>query len=386
METWMIQPRSSALVRAYDPIRFWSSLTLVERHNVTGAAPGTWSVTGRNEGLGGLFTPGNGVIIHRGGVKVMSGPITSIKRGSAVSTVSGVSDTDVLDDRFLYPDPANPITAQTSDYDVRSGPAETLLLGYVNANIGPDALAGRRLSRLRIPSSGGRGKSMSKKGRLQLLGQTVADLAEAGGLHVEILQGEDTEPYLQFKVRTVTDRRQTIRFGSVRDFTGGIVGSDWEYTLQRPTATDAVAAGGGQGKARLFKQRVDSAAEAVWAAKVENVIDQRQTTDTGELNDAADDALSEGSNPVTVSFTITDSPDVKYRDNWFVGDTVGVRIDGLDLSNVVREVTTSVQVQEGAPTETVSAVVGSRDSSNWTTRENTKVAKTMKSLRALQAI
>jgi hypothetical protein len=227
---------------------------------------------------------------------------------------------------------------------------------------------------------------VSIKGRLDLLGSTVADIAESGKLHVDILQGEDDAPFLQFTVRPITDRTANVRFGSTRDFTGGIVGEDWSYTLTRPTVTDAIVAGGGQGQQRLFAERVSTAAEAVWGAKVEQLIDQRQTTVAAELADAGDDALSDGDSPVSVSFTITDSPDVRYRRDWFVGDKVGVFIDGLDLSNLVREVTTTVQAQDGSPTETVSAVVGSRDSSAWTTKTNTRVAKALKSVRLLQAI
>ena len=386
MPQWMIQPRDKNLRRSYDPVKFWSSLTVVERHNVTGTDPGTWSVTARNEGLKGLLTPGNGVLLTRGDQLVMSGPITSIQRGATVSTVSGVSDLDVLNDRILFPDPSSPITSQPAAYDNRSGPAESVLLSYVRFNAGDAARAERRVPRLRLPATLGRGRNVSIKGRLDLLGSTVADIAESGKLHVDILQGEDDAPFLQFTVRPITDRTGNVRFGATSDFTGGVIGDGWTYTLNRPSVTDAIVAGGGQGQARLFVERVSAEAEATWGAKIESLIDQRQTTVASELADAGDDALSDGDEPVTVSFTITDSPDVRYRRDWFVGDKVGVFIDGLDLSNLVREVTTTVQAQDGSPTETVSAVVGSRDSSAWTTKTNTRVAKALKSVRLLQAI
>ncbi|WP_181421083.1 siphovirus ReqiPepy6 Gp37-like family protein [Curtobacterium sp. MCSS17_011] len=386
MPQWMIQPRDKNLRRSYDPVKFWSSLTVVERHNVTGTDPGTWSVTARNEGLTGLLTPGNGVLLTRGDKLVMSGPITSIQRGGTVSTISGVSDLDVLDDRILFPDPTKDITNQPTAYDTRSGPAESVLLSYVRFNAGDAALSYRQVPRLRLPATQGRGRSVSIKGRLDLLGAVAADVAESGKLHMDILQREDDAPYLDFTVRPITDRTANVRFGAVRDFTGGIIGEDWSYTLTRPTVTAAIVAGGGQGANRLFVERVSAAAESIWGSRIEALIDQRQTTVVSELTDAGDDALSDGSNPVSVSFTITDSPDVQYRRDWFVGDKVGVFIDGLDLTNLVREVTTTVQAQEGSPTETVSAVVGSRDSSAWTTKTNTRVAKALKSVRLLQAI
>ncbi|PCN48028.1 hypothetical protein Csp2054_09140 [Curtobacterium sp. 'Ferrero'] len=386
MATWTIQPRDKNLVRSSDPVRFWSQLVVIERHNVTGAAAGTWQVTARNEGLVGLLTAGAGVIITCDDDLRMSGPVTSIQRGPTVSTVSGVSDTAVLGDRIIYPDPTQPITAQPAAYDNRSGPAETVLLGYVNANAGPGALTARRVQGLRVPASQGRGKNQSIKGRLGLLSDVVSDVAESGGLHVDIVHGEDTAPYRQLNVRTVRDLTSNIRFGSAADFTGSVIGQDWSYTLSRPTVTDAIVAGGGQGVNRLFNEQTDSTSEALWSAKVEQLIDQRQTTDVSELQQAGEDALSDGANPVSVSFTITDSADIRYREDWRVGDKVGVFIDGLDLSNVVREVTTTVQAQTGSPSETVSAVVGSRDSSNWVTKSNADVARKLKQLQQLQTI
>lgn len=389
--TWMIQPRSISLVRTTDPVRFWSQLIVVERHNVTGTAQGTWSVTARNEGLNGLLVPGAGVILTRSDSfgrtdVVMSGPVTSIQRGAHVSTVSGVSDADILNGRIIFPDPTKAITAQPVAYDNRSGPAETVLLGYVNANIGPGALTSRKVPTLRVPASQGRGKTVSIKGRLDTLGNTVADVSESGSLHVDVIHGEDTAPYLGLTVRPVRDLTGNIRFGSSADFTAGLVGDDWSYTLSRPTVTDAIVAGGGQGVARTFAEKTDATSEALWGAKVEALIDQRQTTDPTELAQAADDALSDGANPVAVSFTVTETEDIRYRQDWRVGDRIGVSIDGMDLSNVVREVTTTVQAQSGSPTETVAAMVGSRDSSNWTTKTNADVARALKKLQALQAI
>ncbi|WP_185040898.1 Gp37-like protein [Curtobacterium sp. PhB172] len=386
----MIQPRSISLVRTSDPVRYWSQLIVVERHNVTGTASGTWSVTARNEGLRGLLVPGAGVILTRsdvsGSVVVMSGPVTSIQRGATVSTVSGVSDADILSGRIIYPDPTKAITAQPAAYDNRSGPAETVLLGYVNANIGPGALTSRRVNSLRVPASQGRGKNVSIKGRLDLLSNTVGDVSESGSLHVDVVHGEDTAPYLGMTVRPVRDLTANIRFGAATNFTAGLVGDDWSYTLSRPTVTDAIVAGGGQGVNRLFVEKVDVTAETLWGMKVESLIDQRQTTDTAELTQAGTDALADGANPVAVSFTVTETADIKYRQDWRVGDRIGVSIDGMDLSNVVREVTTTVQTQAGSPTETVAAMVGSRDSSNWTTKTNADVARALRQLQALQAI
>lgn len=383
---WIIQPRDGNLVRSYDPVKFWSSLTVVERHNVTGAAPGTWSVTAQNAGLAGMFSSGNGCILFRDGVEIMSGPITGIQRGAKVSTISGTSDTDMLADRIIFPDPTKAITAQPVAYDNRSGKAEDVLLGYIKANMGPGAMTSRQVADLRLGASLSRGTTQSVSGRLDQLANVVADVAEAGGLHVEVLHQEDTNgPYLLVTVRAVNDLSANVRFGDVGSLTGSVVGSDWSYTLTRPTVTDAIVAGGGQGTSRIFVHEVDANSETAWGSKIELLVDQRQTTDNTELVQAGTSALSDGANPVAVNFTVSDSPDIRYRRDWQVGDTVGVSIDDVNMTSPVREVTTSVAQQQGTQTETISAVVGSRDSSAWVSKTNKDIAKALRAIDLLKA-
>lgn len=384
---WMIVPRRGDLIRAYDPVRFWSKLIVIERHNVTGAKAGAWQITGLNEGLTGLLTPGNGAILFRDDVKIMSGDIVSIERGARESTISGWSDTACLDDRLVAPNPTQPWGNQTADYDNRSGPAETVLLAFINAHAGPGALPSRRVPGLRVPASSGRGSTTTVKGRFDGLGAVVADVAEAGGLHHDVVQDEDAGgPFLRTTVRTVADRTANVRFGTAGSFTGAVIASDWSYTLERPTITDAVVAGGGEGADRVIVEKVDATAEATWGRKVEQLIDQRSTSDVDELGQSGTDALADGANPVAVSFTVSDQPDVQYRRDWQVGDRVAVTIDGIDLTDVVREVTTTVARADGSATESIDAVVGSRDSSAWTTKTNTKVAKALRAIDRLQAI
>nr|WP_252728378.1 siphovirus ReqiPepy6 Gp37-like family protein [Curtobacterium sp. WW7] len=372
--------------RVFDPVRFWSKLDVVERHNVLAAVPGAWSVTARNEGLTGLLTAGNGVILFRGGVKIMSGPIVQIDRGAQESTVSGWSDLTQLAGRGILPDPAVPVASQTKAYDNRSGPAETVLLGYTAANAGPTALPGRRIAKLRVPATQGRGKNVSVQGRFDQLLAVVADVAESGGLHVDILHSEDASgPYLEVVVRPVADLSGNVRFGTGNDFTGATIGDDWSYTLTRPTVTSAIVAGGGEGAARVLVERTSADAETTWGARVEQLIDQASTTNYDELVQAGDDALADGAEPVSISFTVADSVDVRYRRDWQVGDRVAVSLDGLPLTDVVREVTTTVERSNGQATETITGVVGSRDASNWTTKTNKNVAKALRAIDRLQA-
>jgi hypothetical protein len=387
MKPWTIQPRDVNLVRSYDPVRFWSELVVVERHNVLSVAPGTWSVTAQNEGLDGMFTPGNGVILFRGSDEIMSGPITSIQRGAKVSTISGVSDTDLLNDPLAFPNPSQPITAQTSASDNRSGAGEDVILGYVGANMGPSARTDRQNPLLRLGTTSHAGSPVSITGRLDMVGSIVSDVAESAGLHYDIIHQEDSAgPFLLLRISGVVDRSANVRFGTLGSFTGATVGFDWSYTLARPTVTRSIAAGTGTGTSRIFVQQIDSAAEALWGARIEHLVDQSGTSDTPTLTQAAADDLAGGSAPVNITFTISDSPDVKYRRDWFVGDTVFAQIDGLDLTAPVREVTTTVSQQAGSRNESVQAVVGSRDASAWVDETNKDVGVALAAIDKLKAV
>lgn len=243
MVNWMIQPVDYNLKRSFDPVRWYTQLIVSERHNVSGSSgmtSGSWQVTGRPEGMAGLV-PGNRVQLWRDGDEVMTGPVTSFNvnndetTGITTWTVAGLDDSDRANGRILYPDPTKAITAQPKAYDNRSGPAETVILGYLNADLGPGALASRRVSGLRIPDSLGRGSTVKISGRLEQLGTTISDIAEAGGLHVGLLQREDADgtPFIEVQIRAINDVSANVRFGTASDGTPLTVQPGWSYSLDR---------------------------------------------------------------------------------------------------------------------------------------------------------
>lgn len=207
--TWDIHPRNADLSRTFDPITGWSSLPLVERHN----SPDTWTVTGPAAVLS-VFTPGMGSIVDRDGEQVTSGQVTRIRRtgsteGGRVAetmTVAFASDLAALGGRIVRPSPSHALTVGAigtfpAAYDLRSGIVEDLILGYVNSNIGPAARPDRRLPRLRLPASQGRGGTTQVSGRLDNLGVLVQSLAEAGDLRVRIVHTEDADgPWLDLTI------------------------------------------------------------------------------------------------------------------------------------------------------------------------------------------
>lgn len=387
--SWQILPRNSDLTRSDDPISGWSELKLVEKHNV----PDTWTVTAPTRQMV-AFTAGSGCILRHGGTQITSGQAISVGWDQATDTmtVRFASDLLRLGWRIAYPSPAHQLTSTISKFpaahDLRSGPVETLILGYVRSNMGDLALAGRRQPRLRIPASLGRGGATQVSARLDNLGVLVQSLAEAGGLRVRIVHTEDAGgAWLDVVVEPVADLSADVRFGSSGSTATGLV-RNAKYALALPTVTRAVVAAGGDLVDREFIQLINSSAESLWSASVEAVVDQRNIDPDSleklvEMTREGNEALAAGSEPRTVSFDSMLGPDLEYRKDVRVGDIVGYDLPGLDpAQDKIREATTTVTVESGQATERVSVVVGTPDAP--ATRSQQQTAKALRAVTAIQ--
>jgi hypothetical protein len=99
-----------------------------------------------------------GAVLYDGPTQRASMVVTDLERhGDGTAQVTLAGDLIRLWDRICFPDPANQFYAQTRDHDVRTGPAETVLLGFVGANAGPAAITARQVTRLRLPGNQARG-------------------------------------------------------------------------------------------------------------------------------------------------------------------------------------------------------------------------------------
>jgi hypothetical protein len=395
---WEIHPRNADLSRTLDPVSTWEQLDLVERY----ADPTTWVLKGPASALS-VFTPGMGCILDKidGDVstQVSSGQVRVIERAMEVDEDTGqvidnmvlgfVSDRDDVFSRLAFPVPSKVLTTTpstfTASHDVRTGAVETVLLQYIAQNLGPAApVANRRLSALVLPTTLGRGGTTTVSARMDNLGRLVADLAEAGGLLVDVAHDESTgTPRLLLTVAAVTDRSANVRFGPAGTTATGSI-SSWSYKLEAPELTRAVVFSANELEAREATQFSDSAAESLWARSRELLVDQRQTDDADEITRAGTEALEEGATPVTVEFTVMDGPDVVYRRDYFVGDKVGVEIPGLPdevSDNVVREVTTVVRPGEA---DQVSVVIGSPGAATKSTKQAVRLNKALRDIALLK--
>lgn len=393
---WAIHPRNPDLTRTYDPISGWKSLVLVERYG----PPDSWILTGPADALS-VFGPGMGCIVDRDGQQITSGQVTGLNR-KAVTERTRVIDTmsvrfsgdlAALGGRVVRPSPAKVLTPGVigtfpAAYDVRTGKVEDLIIGYVKDHIGANALADRRLSRLRLPVSQGRGGTTQVSARFDNLGVLVQALAEAGGLRVRIVHTEDAQgPWLDLVIDSIRDISVDVRFGTADSTAAGLI-TDWEYDISAPTTTRPMLGLGGDLQAREMLELRDTDAEAMWSLKTETFVDQRDIAPDSadklvEATREAQAALDAGVGPVKVSFTPKLGPDLVYRRDVKVGDIVGYDLPGLDpAEDKIREATTTVSSDSSNATETTEVVVGTPDAP--TPRSQQQAAKALRAVNVIQ--
>jgi hypothetical protein len=350
----VVRARNASLELTHEIDQF-VSLTMVLRHRRLSA----WvlELPADTAAALALMAPGAGIVVVRDGTTILSGPRTFFtRRWSAdgdVVTVEGVDDLILVADRTAHPDPSagivDSVTAQ--EHDVRTGELEDVVSAYVEANLGPSAVASRRAPSLTVAASQGRGTTVTGRARWQNLLSFLDGLSvSAGDLGFSITDQLDGS--LQFACFQPADLTASVifspEFGNLSGFT---------YSDGRPAASVAIIAGGGEGVARTYVETVGSAA-ATWG-RVEEFGDRRDTTDLGELQQAAAEMLEERAPVSGLSIVPLDVDAITYGVDYSVGDMVTVRIDAVDLSEVVREVTIAIGPEGETITPNVSTPSGS---------------------------
>lgn len=300
--------------------------------------------------LAALLTPGAGVVIERDGVPLLSGPIDATRRTWAQDAdhliLSGPDDTIALADRVALPVPAAAPNATgnayaAAAYDVRTGAAETVMRGYVDANAGPGARSERAVPGLRLATDLGRGGTITGRARFDALDELLRDLALAGGdLGFRVVQATDAAA-LEFQVYPTRDMTATAVFaaeyGNLRAY---------DYRRGVPPGTYVYVLGGGDLTARAIIEGGDAAAIVAWRRR-EQAVDARNTADVGELTTQLGKELLDHRADTALSVTPIDAPGLAFGADYGLGDRVTVVVDGVPIREVVREVTITLDTQGG---------------------------------------
>jgi hypothetical protein len=331
-----------------------------------------------------LRTPGAGIIVTGPDDVLLSGPMVKSEFASTPTDVGGsvsfegVSDTVILADTLAFPQPSNPNGAsQTQSHDVRTGRAETVMHAYVNANIGPSAPAARRKAGLIMGADGARGPIVNQSARFPVLGNLLTEIALLGSLGFRVVQRGSN---LVFETYVITDRTKLVRL----DVRNGTL-SGQRVAISPPGATRAIVAGQGELEKRQFLQ-VDTAesiaAETEWGRRIERFVDQRNTDDWTELQQAGDEVMAdEGFTAINVQIVPLEDSPVRFGVDWGLGDQLTVIVDDQELVSVV----TGIVIRANSDGFKVGALMGDATGFDANAALNKRVTNTETRLSALEA-
>jgi len=321
----------------------WSEIRLGPRLNETGS--GTFTCSARPALLAAVNDPDNRVVVLRdhpdGGATTieMAGPIERPKHpyqaardgtdGPGLLTVSFADDLELLTDRLVYPDPAQPSTNQTTltRYAITAQNAEDAMRALVNLNAGPGALAARQTPGLVLGADNGilPGVTVSTSfTRDAVLSDALREVARLAGVaaataprvpRFRIIQGTNQ---LEFLVTMPADLTDSVIFS--REL-GNI--AELEYEPEAPINTVAIVGDATAGTGRIVKERANADAHTAGWRRREVWVDARGAANATELEQAGDAALEEGGPKTRYVLQAIETPSTRYGYDYVIGDLVG---------------------------------------------------------------
>ena len=351
------------------------SVRAVARHNQVGTAEIT--VDAGHHQVQNLMLPGARCVITIGDEHLVGGVVEN-RTGRGPSTQATFTfhvqdDFRLLTDMLGWPTPtvANPNVAgaiggqNVVEYDVKSGPAETVVKWFVSRN------AARLGLPVTVAADQGRGANIRCELRMHPLTERLYPLVDQAGIGVTVRQGPSG---LVMDCYT-----PTVRANPLTEESGLVV--DWEWQHTPPAATRVVVAGGGEGTARMFRLAKNATLETEWGYVREDFRDARDTTDPVVMDARALETLTEAAPLWGLKLTLSDVGAGEYGRAFRVGDTVTHQIaPGAAVTDVVREAEINLTANEGLR---VTPVVGDRSSPDRTTAR--AISAIQRALRGLLA-
>ena len=382
MSKYTLYVRDQYLNRVAE-IENYQSLTLKPQFNLVG----TWALTlpMNSSAAIELVKPKSGIIVVRDGITIFSGPVMQKQRkwskDEDTLTINGYDDNVVLQHYIAFPTQIGP--PYNADYDVRTGPAESVMKQYVDANIGSGAQSNRKQN-ITIETDQARGSTVRGNARFNTLLDLCGTLSLAGGgLGFKVVQNGNG---LQFQVYQPTDKTTSVIFSPLL---GNLI--DFDYTETSAQANYIIAGGTGQGASRTTVESGDSISIATYG-RIEEFLDQRDTTDPTQLQQAVDAELSQKANQINLSMTAVDTDGMSFIHDYNLGDKVtailtqpeiiqesdelsyflslyqseSITIEKIreiqTVSNVITDVVREVTITIDQNGETINPVIGSPDS------------------------
>jgi hypothetical protein len=287
-------------------------------------------------------------------------------------TLVGADYLAILANRICYPDPTVAWSAQKPGNQsvIISGPLETAIKYFVNYNVGPAAIAGRKFPLLDIATDQRRGPpagvnysvNFTSGQSLNLMEVIRALIAQAYGaagvgMGVQITQNGNR---LLFDVYLNPDKTATATFS---ESLGNL--TSVSLSLTDPTCTDALV----QGATPMTKVdgvTPDPTAHSFITAttsstpwtKIEHYVNDANESIPNNLNTAAQNEINAGARGPNLNTTTTDSPYLVFGRDYHIGDKVTVEVrPGVTYTDIVSSVTLSVDAGQ-SPVVGVVPVIG----------------------------
>ena len=325
-----------------------SQMTFVPRFNAVGFW-GTIIPTNSNDAA--LLTLGGGVVIQRDDNVVFAGPARAFERiwdaDNDNLVIGGPCDNIFLTNRRAVPDPTGfDFTAYS--HDERTGVASTIMIAYVDYNIGPNANAARKITGLTLAADPAVGESITGKARFHDLTKFLASLAlEGGGLGFKLVDNVFTAFMPEDKTAEVIFSKE------LRNLTS------FNYKIETPKGNFIWGGAGGDGTDRTFRIAQNSAS-IIEHGRIEDFYDYRSAgTDTIELTSKMNARLDSFAASKALSLVAVDLEGMEYGEHYNVGTKVTVKTETETIEDIVREVTITLEEEAG---EVVIPVIGTPES------------------------
>lgn len=360
---------SDLRIRVYGPdfalrgfIGAVEGLTVTPRHNQQPTAEIKLAADDPKAAL--LTAPGSRVVIRFRGEHLLGGP-TMLRQADGptkerITTVQIADDWQILPGTLLWPVPDADIEDQdTAEYDVRTGPAETVFKGFM-------AAAATRLGApWSIAPDLGRGDTITVQARMDKAADVLFPLVDQAGIGVTVRQSGTG---LVIDCYEPTDWR--IKLSEA----GGAI-TEGSWSLTPPTATRVVLAADGAGTGQHFRALVDATLEAEWGFVAEQLVDANDLDhldpDFEDLATARMQAALAAANATTgLSLSLTETATFRYggTNGVHVGDRVTAKLaGGATVTDVLRSASLSWSADNGIQ---ITPVLGEHNSDPFTVMGN----------------
>ncbi|MGN7135801.1 Gp37-like protein [Streptomyces pseudogriseolus] len=228
-----------------------------------------------------LIEKGGGVVIWQEGVSepVLSGQVETYQKywtklqhtGPGSLYIAGQCHNGYTTRRLAFPAPSKALNQQyqgPSAYTVNKA-ASGAAWDLVASNLGPNAVANRRESRIAFGARPTTGAVVKDSLRYEQISTKLEEWCEAKKLGYRFIYNPDTQA-VDFRVFHFRDKSKEVRFSAELGNLREVI-----WTLSAPKLTRAIVGCQGEGKSRFVWQKIDADAESEWDMSIETFIDRR---------------------------------------------------------------------------------------------------------------